>query len=179
MVARLGRRDAERMRGDLDRLAGDGRALIRHLGGVAEHHHDGVGGNVQLLRDDLSERGADTGSKIDMSVEGIDRAFRGKADKDVECVLGGLRLGISTGHDHGEHTASLQKFSARRRGGLRHGEPPTTRMVAAARITARRISTWVPQRQRLKRSALRTSFSSGSGLRSSSALAVMIMPLRQ
>ncbi|MNM81762.1 hypothetical protein D3C81_937730 [compost metagenome] len=56
---------------------------------------------------------------------------------------------------------------------------PACRISTAARRTARTISTCVPQRHRLKRSASRICISSGSGFRASSALAVMIMPFRQ
>src|SRR5262249_12886648 len=58
-----------------------------------------------------------------------------------------------------------------------HGQvlPP----ASAARSTARTMRLWVPQRQRLPASAERTSASLGFGVRSSSSLAVMIMPLMQ
>ena len=49
----------------------------------------------------------------------------------------------------------------------------------AASMTARIISIWVPQRQRLADSSFRICSSLGWGLRSSNALAVMIMPFMQ
>src|SRR5262249_51415507 len=52
-------------------------------------------------------------------------------------------------------------------------------LACAARSTARTMRLWVPQRQRLPASAVRTSRSLGRGLRSSSSFADMIMPLMQ
>src|SRR5262249_3849647 len=49
----------------------------------------------------------------------------------------------------------------------------------AARSPARTMLLWVPQRHRFPASAERTSASVGFGVRSSSSLAVMIMPLMQ
>nr|GFD52995.1 hypothetical protein [Tanacetum cinerariifolium] len=66
-----------------------------------------------------------------------------------------------------------------RRDGLVQGIRSVQSGWRAARMTARRISIWVPQRQRLAESSLRISDSLGCGLRSSKALAVMIMPFMQ
>ena len=57
---------------DLDGFAGDGRALIGDLRGIAQYDHDARKGHVEFLGNDLSERGADAGSEIDMPVEGRD-----------------------------------------------------------------------------------------------------------
>ena len=74
-MPRLRGRLAQRDRGDLDGFAGDGRALIGNARGVAQHHDDARKGHVEFFGDDLSERGANAGSKIDMAVEGRDVAI--------------------------------------------------------------------------------------------------------
>ena len=69
---------------DLDGFAGNGRALIGDARGVAEHHHDSGKGHVEFLGDDLSERGANAGSEIDMAVIGGDRTVGGDLDEGLE-----------------------------------------------------------------------------------------------
>ena len=64
---------AQRDRGDLNGLAGDGRTLIGNARGIAQHHDDARKGHVELFGDDLPKRGPNPGSKIDMAIEGGDR----------------------------------------------------------------------------------------------------------
>src|SRR5262249_8995908 len=69
--------------GDLNRFARNCRALVRHHSGIAEHYDDASKGDVQLLGDDLAERGADAGAEIDMAVIGGDRTVRGDPDEGL------------------------------------------------------------------------------------------------
>ncbi len=82
---------------DLDGLAGDGRALIGDARGVAQHHDDARKGHVEFLGDDLSERGANARSEIDMAVEGRDRAVSRYLDEGLECALLAGRGGTNDG----------------------------------------------------------------------------------
>ena len=174
----LGRSDPHGDRGDLDRLAGDGRALIGRIGGVAEHHLDGLEGEIELLRDHLGEGGADAGAEVDMAVEGEDAALRREADMQVEPVLGrGVGSCPLARRDHADHPGALQQCLAGN--GLAHDAAASCRPRSAASSTALTISTWVPHRQRLWRSASRTSASLGAGLASRKAFAVITMPEMQ
>ncbi len=73
--------------GDLNGFAGDGRALIGNARGIAEHDDDARKGYVEFLGDDLSERGTNAGSEIDMTVEGRDRTVDCYPDKGLEGAL--------------------------------------------------------------------------------------------
>ena len=83
-LPRLRRRLAQRHRRDLDGFAGDGRALVGHDSGVAEHDDDARKGHVEFFGDDLAERGADAGAEIDMAVIGGDRAVGCDLDEGLE-----------------------------------------------------------------------------------------------
>nr|GFC18322.1 hypothetical protein [Tanacetum cinerariifolium] len=67
----LGRGIAQGNGGDLQRGAGDGCTLIRCPLGVAEDHRDLIHLQVQLLGDDLRQRGANAGAEVNVTVEGI------------------------------------------------------------------------------------------------------------
>ena len=106
----LRRRDPYRERGDLDRLAGDGRALVGRVGGVAEHHLDRVEGEIELFRHHLGERGADAGAEIDMAVEGEDATLRRQADMQIEPVFGRCVGGCALAwRDNADHAGALQQ----------------------------------------------------------------------
>ncbi|MNF77301.1 hypothetical protein D3C84_594420 [compost metagenome] len=187
---RLGGGIAQGNGGDLEGGAGDGGALVGCPFGIAEHHADLIHAQVQLLGDYLRQGGADAGAEVHMAIEGIDLAVVA-ADGDEERQLAGLLHGLlALGHGPGwrldfiddEQDTGLgqQLVTGGKLQGLVHGRAPGRQASRpAARITARRISTWVPQRQRLPDSSLRICSSLGCGLRSSRALAVMIMPFMQ
>ena len=177
-MARLRGGAPQRPRAQLDRLARNGRALVRRDGAVAEHHRDPHEGDVQLLGDDLRQRRSDACAEIDMAAEG--RHLAGSRDDDerferlrIRAVH--VRAG-ALGMDDSERSWLLQIVRATEPLRL---ERRHARAIVAASLTAATISTCAPQRQRLKRSASRISASVGSGLASISARAVMIMPLRQ
>ena len=132
---------AQRHGRDLDRLAGDRRALVGHERGVAEHDDDARKGHVEFLGDDLPERGADAGAEIDMAVIGGDRSVGGDLDEGLE--LDGLdgRGGTNDGQ------RALRPFAILGRVGGRHHVCASTARPAA-RIAARMISICAPQRQR-------------------------------
>src|SRR4030095_5346352 len=71
-------------RRDLDGFAGDSRALIGNARGIAQHDDDARKGHVEFFGDDLSERGANAGAEIDMTVEGGDRTVGGYFHESFE-----------------------------------------------------------------------------------------------
>ena len=136
-MPRLRRRLAQRHRGDLDGFAGDGRALVGHARGIAEHHDDARKGHVEFFGDDLAERGADAGAEIDMAVEGGDRAVGGDLDEGFETAFARRSRANDGQRSRGMHRAS---------GGHQSRASATW---PAARIAARMISICAPQRHRL------------------------------
>ena len=140
-LPRLRRGLAQRHGRDLDRLARDRRALIGDQRGIAQHDDDARKGHVELLGDDLTERGADAGAEIDMAVIGGDRSVGGDPDEGLE--LDGLDG--RGGADDGQR--ALRPVAILGRVGCRHHVCASTARPAA-RIAARMISTCAPQRQR-------------------------------
>src|ERR1700733_10550958 len=82
-------RDPQRLGGDLDGFAGNGRSLVRRLRRIAKNQFDRGKRKVQLFSDDLRKRRADTGPEIDMAAKGDDAALGGDADIYVEGVFRG------------------------------------------------------------------------------------------
>ncbi len=124
----LGRRLAQRDRRDLDGLAGDGRALVGAERAVAEHDGDLFEVQIEFLGDDLRQRRADAGAKIDMAV-----------------VADGAAVGTQQQHEFVAPAIG---------GGSQHDQRGAVRIThdaastAAASRAAARISRWVPQRHR-------------------------------
>src|SRR5450631_2689793 len=125
--------------GDLNGFAGDGRALIGHLRGVAQHHDHARKGYVEFLGNDLSERGANTGAKIDMTVEGRNRTVGRYLDKGLEQTFLARDGRPNDGQRSGPKFAMDWKI---KRG--HQSCASTTRL--AARIAARMISICAPHR---------------------------------
>ena len=89
-------------------------------------------------------------------------------------LSGGVsRIERESDHDRAEPGGELAAIES----GSDHGQ--VLPLAWAARNTALMMRLWVPQRQRLPSSAVRTSCSLGRGLRSRSSFADMIMPLMQ
>ena len=133
---------AQRHGGDLDRFAGDRRALIGHERRIAQHDDDTRKGHVEFFGDDLPECGANAGAEIDMAVIGGDRSVGGDLDEGLE--LDGLdgRGGTNDGQRALRPFAILGRCPA-----LSSGVAPRTTWPAA-RIAARMISICAPQRHR-------------------------------
>jgi len=131
---------SKRNRRDLNGLARDGRTLVGADRGVAEHDDDARKGHVEFFGDDLSERGTDARSEVDMAIEGRDRSIGRDLDERFEF---GLRVGRCQANDRQDspRSAILRK--------VRCHQSWTSTVRPAARITARRISRCAPQRQRL------------------------------
>ncbi len=140
-LSRLRCRLAQRYGGDLDRLAGNRRALIGHQRRIAQHDDDSRKGHVEFLGDDLAECGADAGAEIDMPVIGGDRSVGGDPDEGFE--LDGLdgRGWTKDGQ------RSLRPFTIPIRVRYSHQACAST-MWPAARIAARLISICAPHRHR-------------------------------
>ena len=186
--ARLRCGAAQRFGMHLDRGACDRRALVRRDRRAAEDHVDGVERGVELLGDDLRERGADAGAEVDMAVQRGDAAVVPHGDQRL-VAFGGIgrhRRRLPRGRQPGrwrrardeQHAAGGAEVSAR----VRQVGTPVRHLRAvssAARCTACRISRCVPQRQRLCASASRACCSVGCGKRCSSATVPTIIPLRQ
>ena len=148
--AHLGRRLAQRAPAAHHREAPGGDALVERVVGVGGPHAHAGKGDVELVGGDACER----------------------ADE----ALAELRLAGEDGHRVGFVDAHPRVEIGIR--GERRGKPAHER-AAAARRTARITRQCDPQRQRCGSSAARISSSLGSGLRSSSATAPMIIPAVQ
>ncbi|OIQ65549.1 hypothetical protein GALL_528920 [mine drainage metagenome] len=133
---------AKRHRRYLDGLAGDGRTLIGHARGVAEHHNDAGEGYVEFFGDDLSERRPDACTQVDMAVEGHDRTLGRYPDEGFEF---GFAATDSRAHNRQGSLSSFLIFCRTRRG----HQSRASAASPAARITARTISICAPHRQRL------------------------------
>ena len=81
--ARGGRRLAQWHRMDLDRCAGDGRALVGGARGVAEHHVHAGERDIELLGGDLRQRRADAGAEVDVAVQCGDAAVVPHGNEDL------------------------------------------------------------------------------------------------
>ncbi len=175
---------------DLDRGAGDRRALVGRARRVAQHHLDAVEGHVELVGRDLGQRSADAGAEVDVAVQRGDAAVVPDREQDLGAfgrVAGDGRRLAGRGRrrrrriaQHQQHAARVAEVGAgqRARGPSGHGRASAAIRSAASR-TASRISRWVPQRHRLCDSASRTCASVGRGWRERSATVLMIIPFRQ
>ena len=67
--ARLGRRLTQLWPAPIDRLAANGIALVGRAGSVALHDGDARDRHVELLGDDLGERGLHAGAQLDLAGE--------------------------------------------------------------------------------------------------------------
>src|SRR5207249_10448707 len=174
-------REAQRRAAVLDRQAAGGVTLVRRARGVAGDDLDARRLQVQLVRGDLRQGGGDALPQLDLAGEDRHRAVRSGGAPGVEQAVrveaprqrGGpvLRGGETRPEceSNDERAAPLEEGPA---GG--HG-----RISWAARCTARTIRLCEAQRHRWPLSAALISRSLGRGLRSSSALADMTMPLPQ
>ena len=140
-MPRLRRGFAQGHRRDLDGFAGDGRALIGNARGIAQHDDDARKGHVQLFGDDLSERGANAGAEIDMTVERSDRTVGRYFHEGFECTF----PAGSSRTNHRERSGP--KLTIVRRP-WRHQSCASAR-APAARIAARMISICAPHRHKL------------------------------
>src|SRR5262249_47925350 len=121
---------------------------------------DALGRDVELLGGELHHGGEHALADLDLA--GKDRDLAGRRKRHP------LRQRRMLGERAGERRA--------------HGAAPGMvpwRCAAAAFSTARKMRLWLPQRQMLSSSAAAISARLGAGLRSSSALAETMMPLRQ
>ena len=192
-VARLRGSGAQGLGVDLDGRARDGGALVGRARGVAQHHVYLRQRHVEFFGHDLRECGADAGAQVHMAVECGHAAVFPHGDQYLHALgrvarhqrglaLDGWRCGRRVAH-HQQHTLGGMEVGAGERAvGAQGGSGAhawASRINSAARSTARMISTCVPQRHRLPDSSRRTAASSGSGLRSSKATAIITMPLRQ
>src|SRR5260370_14354576 len=118
---------------------------------------------------------------IHLAEEGEDAAVGTDGDPGIELVGGKCRLaGIAGGSGNGgqvdradERAGAPQEITPGKRK-FAHCSLPQP--VAAARLTARRMARWVPQRHLRPESPSRISRSLGCGLSLSSAAAVIIQP---
>ncbi len=145
-----------------DREAAPSDALIRGESGVALDDRDARHRHVELLGDDLRQRRAHAGAEIDLAGIDGDRAVTVDGEEAVDLVgrHGLARGGFGKGgreaardrEGDDERAAALEEVAAGLVEPVEHVCLPA-QMLAAARFTARRMRTWVPQRQRLSASA--------------------------
>lgn len=159
-LAQLGGGLAQGQGADLEGRAGDGRALVRGSGGVAEDHPHLFEIDIQFVGDDLCQRGAYPGAEIDMTAERGDVAVGVQGDKTVDVVRRRVRwqcarvknLGCGQqgfgqqGADHDQAAGLEQAATGQRQ--VVHGRPRSASSWRA-RAAACRISKCAPQRQRL------------------------------
>ena len=150
---------AHRAAAFVDRAAAGSLAFIRRAFGIARYHAHPRQCDVELFGGDLRHGGDD--ALADFHLAGADShgAVRIEAQPLIESAVGVEAAGQLGGR---AHDAAFAGASSR-----------------AARCTALMMRVCVPQRHRLRASACLMSSSVGSGLRPSSAAAVMMTPLMQ
>jgi hypothetical protein len=188
---RLRRRRPERRGVDLDRGAGDRRALVGAACGVAQHHLDALGRQHQLFGHQLPVGGRQPGAQVDMTGQQQHAAVVGERQQHLGAFgrVGGYGRGLARGRrgrrrrfaQHQQHPVGRTQRRPRAQGGQLHraGVAACGWTATMACRAACRISSCVPQRHRLCDSSARTRCSLGCGSRASSATSVITMPLRQ
>ena len=195
--ARLRGGALERVRGDLQRGAGDGGALVGRPAGVAQQHDHALKGQLQFLGHQLAQRGGDAGAQVHLAAQAVGAAVVPQRQQDLHAfgrvarhhgrlAGGGWRRWGRVAH-HQQHALGFEEAGAGAGGvGGAHGgsdQAPSDADVSArrwaARCTACRISTCAPQRHRLCDRASRICASVGSGQRRSKATVAITMPLVQ
>src|SRR6516164_8787394 len=182
-LAHLGAGVAQRDAAVLDRLASRGEAFIGCLSGIAGDERDALRLDLELVGGDLLERGEDSLTKLNLAgadrdgavgvdaYPGIEHPVVGEAARELR-RLGGKSAG-SEAEGEGERARALNEAAAGK------DEAGHRAISRAARATARRMRTCVPQRQRLSAKAWRISVSLGCGFRARSPAALITMPLMQ
>src|SRR5260221_1328393 len=183
-ATRLGAGRANSASALLDRLAAKSVLLIWSLRRVGGNDADLVESDIELLRRDLRQRGQDPLPEFGLAGEDRHRPIRlqtdptfqlpivAQAERHICRHLAKYRRGWQRkGRKH--HTERLRDMPA----GKPHDAHRTGSMATLR--TALTIRLWVPQRQSWSASASLISSSLGFGLRSSRALAAMIMPFEQ
>ncbi|MNM72708.1 hypothetical protein D3C81_844080 [compost metagenome] len=123
----LRRGTAQRDGGNLDRCAGDGRALVGRGLGMAEHHAHLRQRHVEFFRHDLRQRRADAGAQVDVAIEGQHLATVAHGDEDVRqrrhvvrrragLAGRGTRRRLRRARDQ-QHAGCLQQCQPQRAGG--------------------------------------------------------------
>ncbi len=196
-AARFRGGDAHLLAAILDAGRARGAALVDACSRVGEVDLDGPERHVELFRHDLADRGREAVAHVHLAEIGDDAAVGLHRDVGRELVRHERRLDVlrerglvveqrleaDAGTDrYDERAAGLEQGAARERGGLvhlGHDRLPQPAIAAAARLTARRMPMWVPQRHLRPSSACRISASVGFFLSRRNAAAVMIQPLMQ
>ena len=155
----LGADQPQRDSAELDRLAAGRIALVRGQRGVAGLQYDARRIDAEFLGRDLPHRGQNPLPDLDPPGRYPHFSRLGKPDPLVEPGV-------------------LLQQRRQRAWSIAH-RPPSPRICAAARSTARRIRAWLPQRQILSSSARAISSRLGAGFASSNAFAVTMIPGRQ
>src|SRR6516162_3784040 len=156
--ARLGAGGTKRDAAGLHRLTAGGIAFVRRAVGVAPADCYALKRNIEFFGGDLRHCSEHALTELDPPGRKLDLARYGEIHPSIEAGI------------VGEH--------ARQRRGCGHGRALSRRRAAAFSM-ARKMRLCAPQRQILSSSAWAMSARDGDGLRSSSALAEMRMPLRQ
>jgi len=195
-AAHLGGGVQDRRPAVLHGMAAGGEALVGRASGVGGDQIQAGRRHVELLGGNLEQRGLETLPKLRLAGEHLDTAIRRDPDPRIEfgrflqaarqrrgaagrrgtaLFVGAGSAAKAEGHDESAAGAKQVAAGQARPGAHRSACP----MEAAARRTARRMRTWVPQRQRLGAMCARISASLGAGLASSSACARTTMPAMQ
>ena len=162
-AARFGRGHAHLLAAELDAGRAGGAALVHAGGGVAHVDLDGLERHVELLRHDLADGDEQPVAHVHLAEEGRDGAVGVDGDVGGELVgrqrrLRALRERIVDAEQHveadrradrnDERAGAHQHRAAGQRRGLFHlGHDALPQpIIAAARLTALRMLTCVPQR---------------------------------
>ena len=193
---RLGGRHAHLLAAELDPRRAGGAALVHAGRSVAHDHGDGLERHIELLRHHLSDGDEQPLPHVHLSEErrhaavSIDGDIRGQLIRGERglCSLCDRIADLEHGRKPDRHADRDDERSA----GLKHGAAREMRgffdpahgllpqpIISTARLTARRMPIWVPQRHLRPVSASLISASLGFFFRSRNAAAVMIQPLMQ
>ena len=195
-AARFGRGHAHLLAAELDAGRTGGAALVHAGCGVAHEDLDGLERHVELFGDDLADGDEQAVAHVHLAEVGVDGAVGVDGDVGRELVRRQRRLGAlrarfvdrrqqfepdrRADRDHQSAGAHQHRAAGESRGlfHLGHDALPQP-IISAARLTALRMLTCVPQRHLTPSSAPLISASVGFFLVARNAAAVMIQPLMQ
>ena len=183
-AARLGAGRANGAAALLDRLAAERVLLIGSPRRVGGDHADLVESDVEFLRRDLRQRGQDPLPELGLAGEDRHRLIRLQADPSFKPAI------VAQAERHicrrlAKHRRGWQrkrrKHHAQRLRDMPAGKPHDAHRTGSMATFRTALTTrlWMPHRQSWSASASLISSSLGFGLRSSKALAAMIMPFEQ
>lgn len=177
---RLRRRLSNRRRADHERLASRRVTLIGRPVGVALEHLGRRERDVQLVGDELRDRGLDPGPLLDLPPGDGDLPVAIDRDPRIDVRIRGIADGGCRRHPLSDRVqrCGTDRNDERADAGqeIDAGQSCRAHEVLPATAWTRRTRTWTLQRHRLPSSAVRICASVGCGCCSSNAAADIVMP---